>query len=236
MNLESLKNLTNSLRNMILNYRDITLNQKKPEGVMIILHGYGASGENASHLGVALSSFLPDYKVIVPNAPFPYEYNDHPEVENGYQWFSLMDRNPEVMYPGCEKAAKILDQFIAEILGEFSLDYSQLILVGISQGTMLSLHWATSYGKNIKALLGFYGMLLKAEDLPVRINAKPEKICMIHGDMDEVVPIQFGMHSYRQLRQSGINCEFHPIHGMGHYIDEEALKLARKFLTSLTSQ
>ncbi len=79
--------------------------------LVILLHGWGADGPNLIDLADVFAQVLPDAHFISPNAPFVCEANPY-----GFQWFSLMDRNPKHMLAGTIKAVELLNEFIDEQL------------------------------------------------------------------------------------------------------------------------
>src|SRR5688572_15620329 len=131
---------------------------KAPESAVILLHGLGADGENLIGVAPIMAETLTDTVFHSPNAPFPFDM-----FNQGYQWFSLADRDPEKMLAGVKAAAPILNQYIDEILAEYNLDESKLALVGFSQGTMTALYTAIRREKKVAGIVGFSGALIAAE-------------------------------------------------------------------------
>ncbi|MEK6747568.1 MAG: alpha/beta fold hydrolase [Rickettsiales bacterium] len=196
----------------------------KAKQLVLILHGWGADGYNLIDLADMFASALPDAHFIAPNAPFVCEVNPY-----GFQWFSLMDRNPQKMLDGARKAVDILNEFIDEQLAELSLDNSKLALVGFSQGTMTALHLALRRKSPMAALVGFSGALVGSEVLAQEITARPP-ICLIHGNMDDVVPYASMAHATNVLKANGLSVEAHSRPHLGHSIDKEGMAIAAEFL------
>lgn len=196
----------------------------KAKQLVIILHGWGADGYNLIDLAELFARTLPDAHFIAPNAPFVCEANPF-----GFQWFSLLDRQPQHMLDGANKAASLLNNFIDEQLAELGLDNSKLALVGFSQGTMTALHVALRRTPQIAAVVGFSGALVGAEILSKEITARPP-ICLIHGNMDEVVPYTSLAHATNSLREHGCSVEPHSRPFLGHSIDMEGMAIAAEFL------
>ncbi len=197
---------------------------KPAKQLVILLHGWGADGYNLIDLADAFAPALPDAHFIAPNAPFVCEVNPY-----GFQWFSLMDRSPDHMLAGIRKAADILNDFIDEQLLELGLDNGNLALVGFSQGTMTALHVALRRKPQIAALVGYSGMLVAPEVLPAEITARPP-VCLIHGNMDDVVPYASLANATEVLRAHGVSVDAHTRPFLGHSIDMEGITIASKFL------
>ncbi len=195
-----------------------------PKQLVVLLHGWGADGANLIDLADMFAPTLPDAQFIAPNAPYPCEVNPY-----GYQWFSLMDRQPQHMLAGARNAADIFNAFLDEQLAALSLDNSKLALVGFSQGTMTGLHVAMRRIPQIAALVGFSGALIGADELQKEIAARPP-VCLIHGEMDDVVPYRSLSLATQALESCGVNVESHTRPYLGHSIDMEGISLAAEFL------
>ena len=55
----------------------------KPGHLVVLLHGYGADGNDLIGLAPVLAPLMPDVVFLAPNAPYPCEGNPF-----GYQWFA----------------------------------------------------------------------------------------------------------------------------------------------------
>jgi phospholipase/carboxylesterase len=195
-----------------------------PRQLAVLLHGWGADGPNLIDLADAFAPVLPDAQFIAPNAPFVCEVNPY-----GYQWFSLMDRQPQHMLAGARKAADILNHFLDEELKALSLDNSKLILIGFSQGTMTALQVSLRRAPTIAAMVGFSGALIGADTLAKEITARPP-VCLIHGEMDDVVPFASLKAAGEALKAHGVPVETHARPFLGHSIDMDGIKIAAEFL------
>ena len=53
---------------------------------------------------------------------------------------------------------------------------------------------------------------------------------LVHGDMDEVIPVDAMFMAREALAQAGLPVEWHVANGIGHGIDGEGLRLGGAFL------
>lgn len=196
----------------------------KAKQLVVLLHGWGADGPNLIDLAEPFSTVLPDAQFIAPNAPYVCEVNPY-----GYQWFSLMDRQPQHMLAGARNAAEILDRFLDEQLATLSLDNSKLVLIGFSQGTMTALHVAMRRSPQIAGVVGFSGALIGPDELSKEIVARPP-VCLIHGEMDDVVPFRSLHNATEALTSYGVTVEPHTRPYLGHSIDMDGIRIAAAFL------
>lgn len=192
--------------------------------LVVLMHGWGADGPNLIDLADVMGTVLPDAHFIAPNAPYPCEANPH-----GYQWFSLMDRQPQHMLQGARNAADIVNQFLDKKLAELKLTNEQLVLVGFSQGTMTALHVALRRSPQIACMVGFSGALIGDNVLDDEITARPP-LCLIHGEADDVVPFAAMTHAEQVLGSHNVSLETHARPFVGHSIDMDGLKAANSFL------
>jgi phospholipase/carboxylesterase len=197
--------------------------------LVIFLHGYGADGNDLIELGRAWQNLLPDAAFVSPHAP-----ERCAQAPTGRQWFSLTFRENNERWIGVNKAAPVLEQFIAEELKRNNLPGSALALVGFSQGTMMALHVGLRRPERPAAIVGYSGLFVlpdgaKAEAVSGEIKARPP-VLLIHGDRDDLIPAQALFLSAQYLATLEIPTEWHMSAGIGHGIDEEGLRHGGEFL------
>jgi phospholipase/carboxylesterase len=152
----------------------------------------------------------------------------------GREWFPLTFRNPDERWTGVNEAAPILERFLDAELKRRDLPPSALALVGFSQGTMMSLHVGLRRPVAPVGIVGYSGMLVMPENVDVEsfaaeISSKPP-VLLIHGDADELIPVQALFHATQSLAALGIPAQWHISSGVGHGIDQEGLRQGGEFL------
>jgi len=202
----------------------------RPKQLVVFLHGYGADGNDLIEIGRQWQSWLPDAAFVAPNAPELL-----PGSPMGRQWFPLTFRDPHERWRGVNQAGPGLDAFLDEELRRHDLPPGKLALVGFSQGTMMALHAGLRRSVAPAAVVGFSGMLVmeegkEPEALKAHLRSKPP-ILLVHGDRDDVIPIDALFMSAEMLAAAEVPCEWHLSVGVGHGIDSEALRHAGLFLT-----
>jgi phospholipase/carboxylesterase len=200
-----------------------------PDSVVVLLHGLGANGADLIGLAPYWTERLPRTEFVAPDAPEPCDM-----APFGFQWFSLQDRSPLAMMRGVATAAPLLDAFLDDVLAERGLDASRLALVGFSQGTMMSLHVGLRRAVAPAAIVGYSGMLVLEGDTDVegygrQVRARPP-ILLVHGDSDDLIPVQALMHAAQALAALEVPTEWHVSAGLGHGIDDEGLRQGGDFL------
>jgi phospholipase/carboxylesterase len=131
-------------------------------------------------------------------------------------------------------AAPGLGAFLDAELARHNLPPSALALVGFSQGTMMSLHVGLRRAVPLAALVGYSGMLILEGDTDVegykpQIRSHPP-ILLVHGDRDELIPVQALIHSTQALASMEVPVEWHISAGFSHEIDDEGLRQGGDFL------
>jgi phospholipase/carboxylesterase len=192
--------------------------------LIVLLHGLGADGNDLFGLAPELAPHFPDAHFISPNAPFACDMAPY-----GYQWFSMLDRDPAKLYAGILTAAPILNTFLDTQLASLNLDDSKLALIGFSQGSMMSLHVAPRRAKAIAGVVGFSGGVIGGDMLGNDIRSKPP-VCLIHGDADPVVPYSLMKASEIVLSSLGVPVETHTRPGLPHGIDGGGMQATVAFL------
>jgi phospholipase/carboxylesterase len=197
--------------------------------LVVFLHGYGADGNDLIEIGRAWQALLPDAAFVSPHAPRPCG-----QAPMGREWFPLTFRNPEERWTGVNEAAPIVERFLNTELKRRDLPPSALALVGFSQGTMMSLHVGLRRTVAPAAIVGYSGMLVMPENVDVEmfageIRCRPP-VLLIHGDADQLIPVQALFQAGQSLAALGIPAQWHVSAGVGHGIDQEGLRQGGEFL------
>jgi phospholipase/carboxylesterase len=188
--------------------------------LVVLVHGYGADGQDLIGLAQHWQSLLPTVAFAAPNAPTRIPGGP------GYQWFPISRIDPHDMRKGVETAAPVLDEYLDGELARLGLPAERLALAGFSQGTMLSLHLGPRRKIRPAAIVGFSGLLAGAP--PDEGEIPP--ILLTHGDSDQVIPPQAMFAAASQLGLAGAAVQWHLAPGMGHGIDPDGLMIAGQFL------
>ncbi len=194
-----------------------------PESLVILLHGLGSNGQDLISLAPYFTRGLQNAVFVSPDAPFACDMVP-PGYPNSYQWFSLQDRDPDKMLSGVEIAAPILQQFITEQIKKYGVSAGKTALVGFSQGTMMSLYAAPRYPEKLAGVLGYSGAMIAEpgdRKMPIRL---------IHGEADDVVPVQAYTHARSILESAGFEMSGHTTPGLPHSIDEVGIQSGADFL------
>ena len=107
------------------------------------------------------------------------------------------------------------------------------MLVGFSQGTMMALHIGLRRPATPAGIVAYSGLLAGPEHLG-ETKARPP-VLMIHGEADDLIPIE-ALHAGREaLAAAGVPVEWHVRPGLGHGIDPEGQFMAAHFIAQVLS-
>ena len=194
----------------------------KAEQLIVLLHGYGADGGDLIGLAPHIGRALPGAAFAAPNGP-------QMTGQGGYQWFDLQSRTPQAMLEGARRAQPLIDNFIDAELKRLNLTDDRLALVGFSQGTMMSLFVGLRRARAFAGIVGFSGALVGPELLKAETKSRPP-IFLVHGDADDMLPVQMMFAATQALAAADIPAEWHVSPGVPHGIDPVGLELATRFL------
>ena len=196
---------------------------RAPNALVVLLHGYGANGDDLIQLGQAWRQALPEAAFVAPNAP-----ESIPGAYGSLQWFALTMRDPSEYWRGVVAAQPALDRFLDAELARYRLTPDRLALVGFSQGSMLALHVGLRRATAPAAIVAYSGLLAGPEHLD-DARARPP-ILIIHGAADDLIPVD-ALHLAREaLAATGQRVEWHVREGVGHGIDAGGQRMAAHFI------
>lgn len=199
-----------------------------PKQIVIMLHGVGSNGRDLISLSPYLERFVKDTVFISPDAPFPCDMVP-PGYPDSYQWFSLQNRDPHVMLDGVANVFPLVEEFIEAQAERFDVPFSRIALLGFSQGTMTSLYVAPRLKDKIAGVLGYSGALLWDAKTDVDAFHKMP-VRLIHGEADDVVPVEAREHAVQILSQHGFDMSGHTTPYLTHSIDEKGIVAGGEFL------
>jgi phospholipase/carboxylesterase len=196
--------------------------------VVVFLHGYGANGADLLGLADPLGEHLPDTLFVAPDAP-----ESCAGAPFGFQWFPIPwidGSSEEEAARGMQAAVEDLNAFLDGILVDEDLLPEQMVLLGFSQGSMMSLHVAPRREDPVAGVIAFSGRLLQPEVLPDETVSRMP-ILLVHGDADDVVPVQSLPQAAQALQDAGFTEVFaHIMKGTAHGIAPDGLSVALAFM------
>jgi phospholipase/carboxylesterase len=203
-----------------------------PTQAVVLLHGYGSDGADLIGLAPHWQSALPDALFVSPNAPEPCSGNPF-----GFQWFALdyVDDRVANRQIGLPRARPVLVEFLNDLWTQTGIAPENTILAGFSQGAMMALHVGLSLDKPLMGVIAFSGAFVPPEGFGIEPYAKPP-VCLVHGDMDQVVNPALSADADVALRHAGYDVSYHVSEGVGHGIAPDGLAFAGDFIARVAAK
>lgn len=197
-----------------------------PKGLIVILHGWGASAQDV----LSLASFLhlPDYQLVFPDAPFT-----HPYAAGGRMWYDFpsnfnFQSTPEFRTrEDLSISRQQLTDFLKALPTSTEVPLSRTVLGGFSQGGAMTLD--VGLGLPLAGLMVLSGYL-HAPIAPLKTTVPP--LLMVHGTQDLVVPLAAAQQARSSLQRLGANVHYEEFE-MGHEIPLIVLKKIQSFVEEL---
>ncbi|WEK04493.1 MAG: alpha/beta hydrolase [Candidatus Devosia phytovorans] len=205
---------------------------KAPKQAVVLLHGYGSDGNDLIGLAPNWQSVLPDAVFVSPNGPDICR-----QFSGGYQWFDISfdgDRLAQ-RQEGVIGARPVLAEFLEDLWAQSAVTPENTILVGFSQGAMMALHTGLSLNRQLMGIIAFSGAFVPPDSFGSAAFAKPA-VCLVHGDMDEVVDPEHSADADTALRLAGYDVSYHVSAGVGHGIAPDGLEYATQFITRVSQK
>ena len=195
--------------------------------LVVFLHGYGADGKDLIDLANPFGMALPNASFISPDAPHTCAMSPQ-----GKQWFPI-----EEIPMGAIRASLSLLDLIENETKKLKLTFKDVILIGFSQGAMMSMQCLLINHEQLGAIIGYSGAL-RQENIDASntliINGKHKysdtPILLVHGEQDEVVPFQSLENSKNLLNKIGFNVQTLSRKNLAHGIDPEGISKGMEFL------
>lgn len=193
-----------------------------PDSLVVMLHGRGASGDDLIGLADSLGADLPGAAFHSPDAPSPFS-----EGPFGRQWYA---RAPiEGRADGVRAVEPVVNAYIDDLLDGYGLEASRCVLLGFSQGSIVSIHTAPRRKVALGGVVAFSGAMVTGDTLEAEVASKPPFV-LVHGTEDSMLLPSGTEAAAEQLAKVGVPVSVHLLPGLGHGIDQRGLVIATEFM------
>jgi len=193
---------------------------------VVLLHGFGASGDDLVSLARALAH--PRTRYVVPAGLLTLP-------NGGRAWWPLKQRLAYNAEQELQVQSDVLANARAAVQGVVSTIRERyapdaLFVVGFSQGAMLALDVALQPSLGIQRVAVLSGALPVPTSLELaKPRPKPPRVFVSHGRQDRVLRYAGAERLVERLEDAGYPVVFHPFDG-GHEISPEVVAALREFL------
>ncbi|WP_432470852.1 alpha/beta hydrolase [Amphritea sp. HPY] len=211
-----------------------------PTVLVIMFHGVGANPESMQPLAEYLKSQSQDIAASIPAG-----FDQSPFNPAGFQWFSINGVTDKNRQSRVDAVMQRFDQLIRDEAKRFNVALNQVILLGFSQGAIMSLEWFKQADQpiaGIVAMSGRFATLPEIQEQPDS-QARPDNqalqttqplpvtpVCLIHGADDLVIPTLHSQQSNTALHACKHQVELHLLPGTAHQITQTGADLAFRFI------
>ncbi len=220
---------------MISDYSREPRNGKKPEYLVVFMHGYGSSGALMSqYVGDLLGPLLPEAKLRFPDAPVQMGWDHH-------SWFELRDvidnDNLDVIRKAVKDrapaVAKDLNAYITRVAAEDGIPEDRIIIAGFSQGGTMAFYTGLSRETPVAGVFSISGGAL---DWIPKINSQPS-VKLVAGELEqqEYSGAPHAQKVQAFLVQKGVPAEVSIIAGQKHETSPASMEMLRDFARTLTA-
>ena len=206
--------------------------------VVVLLHGFGASGSDL----VPLAQYLkcpPDTRFVFPQAPlslgalsYAWWMIDIPMIQYAMTTGNL-ELITDVVPDGLDEASDLIEGLLDEVCE--NLRPTHVFLGGFSQGAMLSIDVALRTKHRLSGLCVLSGALVAASRWRASRLTETLNIFQSHGELDPVLPLPLAQKLTQLLdKDLGSIIEYHGFLG-GHEIPPKVLTALGNFITDRTN-
>jgi phospholipase/carboxylesterase len=182
---------------------------------IVTIHGRGADAYDL--LPVVESLGIDDALVIAPRAPRPYGQS------GGYTWYDLKEKGiPDAKT--FNESLILLRKFLQEVKKGYPIDPARLILLGFSQGSVMSYAVGLLDPKSVRGIVALSGYIPHRSGLPFEWSKVANlPVFVSHGTYDELISLSLAHESAELLRKAGAGLAYNE-YAMGHEVREETLR------------
>lgn len=189
----------------------------RDQPLVIFLHGYGSNEQDL----FGIKDDLPtQYTYLSVRAPMVME-------EGSYQWFR---KKGEGAYNGetndLKASAQLLLDFVAQAAKKYHTEPDKVVLVGFSQGAIMSYEVALRHPEAVGGIAALSGRILPVLKSELQPDEKRQSLAIFigHGTADKRLPFSDGTDANSLLKSASLEPEFHAYEGVGHNISADEVQ------------
>jgi phospholipase/carboxylesterase len=196
----------------------------KSRRTLVVLHGLGDSIEGYRWLPEALQ--LPYLNYILVNAPDDYN--------PGYSWFNI-DTQTLIADPKTVARSRALLFKLFEHLHNENYPPEQMMVLGFSQGCLMTWEVGVRYPRRLAGLIGISGWALEKDGIYDSITevSKQQRFLITHGLQDPYISAEKVGEQIQKFKSKGLNIEYRVFNKEHTILAEEEIPLFRKFINKV---
>ncbi len=193
----------------------------RAKAVVVLLHGFGAPGNDLVGLAQELHATAPPGTAfVIPEAPHT--------AGGGLAWFKKPEQVADVRAR--------LQRLLTGVMKDAHVEPSRVVVGGFSQGAMMAADVALHASKPLGGVIMFSGKEVPNGDWAARApNVTATWFFISHGTGDGVIPLAAGVAVKTLLEGAGVPVTYVEFNG-AHRIAPEARQGAAAFLSSVLAR
>ena len=112
---------------------------------------------------------------------------------------------------------------------KYNLKSHKIIIGGFSQGCMITLQTGLKRKDSINSIIGYSGRIISSDHLSKNLISRPN-IILMHGDLDQVVPIESLLEAKEFFTKNNYHIETKIFKNCEHRIPTEGSSLGLQFI------
>lgn len=189
----------------------------RPEQLMLLLHGWGASAADMAPLAQALRRAFPQAALLAPEGFEPVDSG-----LAGRQWFSLQGVTEDNRPARVAAVLPRLADWVRAAQQVSGVGPAATALVGFSQGAILALELAQLHDGLCGRVLSFSGRYARLPDVPLAHTT----LHFFHGATDTVIPAQQSRLAMQRMGELHGDATIDIASGVGHALPPELVQCA----------
>jgi phospholipase/carboxylesterase len=187
-----------------------------PQQLFLLFHGVGSNAQDLVPVGQQFAAKFPDAMVV------SLEGLQASDFGQGRQWFSVAGITEESRPARVAAAMPAFQALIEQLQKVSGVSAAKTTLIGFSQGSIMALESTQREPTLAGHVIAFSGRFASAPT----IVPKGTSIHLIHGDADQVIPVEQSRIAARQLQtlEANVTLDIEP--AMGHGINARMMSLA----------
>jgi phospholipase/carboxylesterase len=187
--------------------------------LVIVMHGRGADANDLADLAPMIDD---GYRFVFPNAAKPFEAA--PGYTFGWSWFDGWPPEGNSIVDSRTKLIALID----ELAARYPTPEGKLVLAGFSQGGMMAIDVGFRTQQKVAGIVVMSGAIYEA-DMPDLRAQRDLPVLLIHGTLDDMIPVVNARRTRHILESHGVNPEYHEF-PMGHHVTPESMAVVQEFL------
>jgi len=208
--------------------------------VVLLLHGYGTNADEM--LGISGEFQLPPCLIVLPDGPLPAGRSPFTHA-----WYDRLTHSRKDIEHSRDYLCAVMDYFSKQFSAASDSDTPlespvpakpegtgrPVVIMGFSQGAVMSLEAGVNYKGNIAAVVSMNGYMGEPEKtLAHPAASRKTPILLVHGTLDPIVQEEMTQATLQALRKAG----YHPISKgfyIGHKMTAGTIQAVSEFLQSV---